>query len=358
MMHFGHANALRQAKQLFGGHTKLIAGVHDDKDITKHKGPPVMKEEERYAAVRACKWVDEVAEAVPYVTELDVLEKYGVDYVVHGDDLTFDENGEDCYRHIKAAGKMLIVRRTEGVSTTDLVNRMLRIAAERKKTGMDSPNKTPAPEQLDQLLKRSEEDLARDTQSALSPYTKVRQYLPTVSKIQQFASPNIRSPDHEKDIIVYVDGGFDLFHVGHMAFLEEARKLGTYLIVGLHEDSAIRHFKGEHHPIMNVNERVLGVLSCRWVDDVVMGAPFIITQELIDSFGIHYVVTGSVRDSHDIDTYELPKKLGIFKEIPSPKSDLTTSKIIQRIILNMQKYEERNKKKQQKELNSLDQQEQ
>ena len=38
------------------------------------------------------------------------------------------------------------------------------------------------------------------------------------------------------DKIVYVCGAFDLFHIGHLAFLEEARKLGDYLIVGLFSD--------------------------------------------------------------------------------------------------------------------------
>lgn len=44
MVHFGHANALRQAKALGG---KLIVGVHTDEEIAKHKGPPVFTEQER-----------------------------------------------------------------------------------------------------------------------------------------------------------------------------------------------------------------------------------------------------------------------------------------------------------------------
>jgi ethanolamine-phosphate cytidylyltransferase len=38
----------------------LVVGVHSDAEILKNKGPTVMNEEERYEAVRACKWVDEV----------------------------------------------------------------------------------------------------------------------------------------------------------------------------------------------------------------------------------------------------------------------------------------------------------
>lgn len=92
-MHFGHANSLRQAKEM-GDY--LIVGVHTDgewlrvestnpprswlcgtvaADIKRHKGPPVMREQERYEAVRSCKWVDEVVEAAPYVTDLDFIDK-------------------------------------------------------------------------------------------------------------------------------------------------------------------------------------------------------------------------------------------------------------------------------------------
>jgi ethanolamine-phosphate cytidylyltransferase len=45
MVHFGHANALRQAKALGD---KLIVGIHNDAEIAKHKGaPPVFNQEER-----------------------------------------------------------------------------------------------------------------------------------------------------------------------------------------------------------------------------------------------------------------------------------------------------------------------
>ena len=57
MVHFGHANSLRQAKALAD---HLTVGVHTDEEITMHKGPPVFCEEERYRMVRAIKWVDEV----------------------------------------------------------------------------------------------------------------------------------------------------------------------------------------------------------------------------------------------------------------------------------------------------------
>lgn len=62
---------------------------------------------------------------------------------------------------------------------------------------------------------------------------------------------------------VYVAGAFDLFHVGHLDFLEKASQMGDYLIVGLHTDPIVNRYKGSNYPIMNLHERVLSVLACK-----------------------------------------------------------------------------------------------
>lgn len=58
MVHFGHANQLRQAKRMGD---RLIVGVHTDAEIAEHKGPPVFNQQERYKMIKAIKWVDEVS---------------------------------------------------------------------------------------------------------------------------------------------------------------------------------------------------------------------------------------------------------------------------------------------------------
>ena len=87
MVHFGHANQLRQAKS-FGDY--LIVGVHSDAEIAMHKGPPVFNETERYRMVRAIKWVDEIVEAAPYETSAATLDAHACDFCVHGGDLSFN----------------------------------------------------------------------------------------------------------------------------------------------------------------------------------------------------------------------------------------------------------------------------
>lgn len=61
-----------------------MVGVHSDEEIRKHKGPTVMQEKERYAAVRACKWADEVVEGAPYITSLELMDQYGCNFCIHG----------------------------------------------------------------------------------------------------------------------------------------------------------------------------------------------------------------------------------------------------------------------------------
>lgn len=127
MMHYGHANALRQAKEM-GDY--LVVGVHSDAEITQHKGVPVTLEEERYVAVEACKWVDEVVRGAPYVTQLDLLDEYECDFCVHGDDLVTTADGDDTYAAVKNAGRFKECKRTPSVSTTELVGRMLLMTRE------------------------------------------------------------------------------------------------------------------------------------------------------------------------------------------------------------------------------------
>lgn len=78
--------------------------------------------------MQACKWVDEVVPDVPYVTSLEIMDQHGCDICVHGDDLTTAADGSDSYAAVKAAGRFKECKRTEGVSTTELVGRMLLMA--------------------------------------------------------------------------------------------------------------------------------------------------------------------------------------------------------------------------------------
>ena len=70
--------------------------------------------------------------------------------------------------------------------------------------------------------------------------------------------------------IVFTNGVFDLLHVGHLRYLQQARELGGALIVGVNSDRSVRLIKGPGRPITTEAERaeIVEVLAC--VDAVVV----------------------------------------------------------------------------------------
>ncbi|VDP34477.1 unnamed protein product [Schistosoma margrebowiei] len=74
----------RIGEQVTAADIKAIKTKLSTEEITKHKGPPVFHEKERYRLIRAMKWVDEVVEDAPYFTYVKTLEKYSCDFCVHG----------------------------------------------------------------------------------------------------------------------------------------------------------------------------------------------------------------------------------------------------------------------------------
>ncbi|KAI9224291.1 hypothetical protein BC828DRAFT_373793 [Blastocladiella britannica] len=339
MMHYGHANALRQAKAMGD---ILVVGVHSDAEILLNKGPTVMKEQERYAAVAACKWVDVVVPDAPYFTQLGWLDKFHCDFCVHGDDITTLADGTDCYQEVKDANRYRECKRTQGVSTTEMVGRMLLMTKDHHK------RRSSIAQSSITHFKSEELDSFSSGSSKSSPYTSISHFLPTSRRIVQFSEG--REPK-TGDKIVYVDGDWDLFHVGHIEFLRKARKLGDYVLVGVHEDQVVNAVKGSNFPLMNLHERVLSVLACRYVDEVVIGAPYKVSKEVLEKVYPVDVVVVSKRDldSDGQDPYALPRQKGITRELPNSGEDLTTDDIIGRIIEQRKQYEERQARKMAKE---------
>lgn len=116
---------LQQAKEAFPG-TYLIVGVTGDEETHKRKGLTVLSAKERAESVRHCKWVDEVVEDCPWVIDVDFLSKHNIDYVAHDDIPYGASEGDDIYKPIKEQGKFLVTQRTEGVSTTGIITKVVR----------------------------------------------------------------------------------------------------------------------------------------------------------------------------------------------------------------------------------------
>ena len=405
IMHSGHYNAIRQAKALTD---VLVVGVHSDAEILKHKGPPVMNNEERLATVRACKWVDEVVFDTPYDPSLKLLDDLHCDFCVHGDDASTTADGRDAYEAVKTAGRMKIVKRTEGISTTDLVGRLLLMTKQHHISVPLSPSLSPRHKGLaavsSQAINTSPSHamvpaFLLESQSASSPSAQtltltpsqaqrsiptptapaaaahpepsdaafaskgISNFLPTTWRIAQFSNNRTPKPT---DVVVYIDGAFDLFHVGHIETLKRARELGSFLYVGLHDDLTVNRHRGKNYPIMNLHERVMNVLSCKYVDEVVIGAPWVCGKDLVKTLGVHVVASGTngkfapgapgeVREKGGEkewggmgDPYGEVKELGMYKEIDTSYL-LETEAVVERIVDNRLKFEKRNEKRSAKE---------
>mmetsp|Transcript_31167 Transcript_31167/g.41231 ORF Transcript_31167/g.41231 Transcript_31167/m.41231 type:complete len:527 (+) Transcript_31167:333-1913(+) len=339
LMHYGHMNAFRRGRSLG---THLVVGVNSDASIKECKGPPVNSEEERIIMVEGCKFVDEVVPNCPYIMNEEylkwVIKEYQIDYVVHGDDPCI-VNGKDVYEVAQKMGKYRTIPRTEGVSTTDIVGRMLLMG----RWGQNNRTTPPSPQLLSSARR------SNDFSTALS---KTSKFL-TTSRMLRLFSAGVKAPPKDARV-VYIDGAWDMFHAGHVSILKKAREYGDYLVVGVQSDELVNSVRGFNMPLLTMNERVLSVLGCKYADDVLIDSPWVITREMIASLNICAVVHWRQNEcSEDAraaceklgDPYTVPIEMGIFHIIESPV-DLTLASILERIHFHQDMFQKKIAKKQ------------
>lgn len=129
---------------------------------------------------------------------------------------------------------------------------------------------------------------------------------------------------------VYVDIVGDLFHAGHVEFFKKAKAFGDYLIVGVLADDTVEEYKRQ--PILTLEERVKVILSCKYVDEVVIAPPLRLTDEIIRKLKIDLVVHGDDFNKDLLeDQYGAALRAGIFRTVPYTPG-ISTSAIIRRIV--------------------------
>ena len=197
---------------------------------------------------------------------------------------------------MRSHGRLKIVKRTPGISTTDLVGRMLLCTKQHHLppfflqssllSALPSLNRpTPTAEAAYQL--ETVRAYASDEFGVAGNGSTVFSYDPNFGGSPNGSCLQIvegRRP-RQGQRVVYVDGGFDLFSSGHIEFLKRVVEMEVkdaakrreyevdgdaasggrkpYVVAGVHDDRTINKFKRLNYPIMNLFERALCVLQCR-----------------------------------------------------------------------------------------------
>jgi D-beta-D-heptose 7-phosphate kinase/D-beta-D-heptose 1-phosphate adenosyltransferase len=122
---------------------------------------------------------------------------------------------------------------------------------------------------------------------------------------------------------VWVNGTFDVLHIGHIRLLEYAASLGT-LRVGVDTDERVKELKGEDRPFNNIKDRVDMLLALKCVNDVKIFSSREYMIELIKEYEPDYMVVGSDYIGQPVYGSEHAKELIFFDRIPQ----YSTTKIL------------------------------
>lgn len=69
--------------------------------------------------------------------------------------------------------------------------------------------------------------------------------------------------------VVFTNGVFDILHAGHVTYLQQARDLGTMLVVGVNTDASVQRLKGASRPVNTLEDRMIVLDALRSVDLVI-----------------------------------------------------------------------------------------
>jgi len=309
IMHSGHLNIFRQAYKLKGT-SSVTVGINEDESVQKAKGaPPIYSAEERAKLVASSRYVDRVLVDYPYYNEYDQFLETDTDYICHGNDFIIKPDGTHMYDPWVKTGQFCELARTPGISTSSLMYRMLDAskkyvtennmaksllsAVKIDSEGLSRPY-TPEYEDND-----NEHDAKRYKSILNMMNTEVEEWgnLPdrpqqiftSSARLGNFLEDNNRQRPQNCDI-VYVDGFFDVLHPGHIDILNVAKSAGNWVVVGLFDDSMISNMRGKEFPILSLMERAIVLLSMKQVDEIIFGAPWILTRAYILSNNIKTII--------------------------------------------------------------------
>lgn len=130
--------------------------------------------------------------------------------------------------------------------------------------------------------------------------------------------------------VVFTNGCFDILHVGHMTYLEEAKAFGDYLFVGVNSDESVRRLKGPTRPINNENDRAELLAGLKSVDYTVI-FPEDTPVELIGALKPSIHVKGGDYKKEDLPETAVVESYGGEVFIVSLVEGKSTSNVVKKI---------------------------
>jgi choline-phosphate cytidylyltransferase len=124
LFHYGHARLFESIKKAHPN-CQVIAGICTNQDIIKYKGKPVTTEFERREVIKRCKWVDDVISPCPWKATTQYLKEHNIDFLAHDNEYLVP-NEPDFFQDIKDAGLFLATPRTNSVSTSEIIARVIK----------------------------------------------------------------------------------------------------------------------------------------------------------------------------------------------------------------------------------------
>ena len=158
--------------------------------------------------------------------------------------------------------------------------------------------------------------------------------------IKNFKENLLSQSDMEKKIkelkekgkkVVFTNGVFDILHVGHLTYLQEARELGDVLVVGVNSNSSVKVNKGDKRPINDEIFRAYMLLGTKFVDYTVIfneKTP----ENLLDLLKPSIHVKGGDYKKDDLPETKIVEANGGEVQILSFVDNISTTEIINKII--------------------------
>jgi D-beta-D-heptose 7-phosphate kinase/D-beta-D-heptose 1-phosphate adenosyltransferase len=148
------------------------------------------------------------------------------------------------------------------------------------------------------------------------------------SKIVEFAQVESICKNHKSNgkKVVFTNGCFDILHKGHVSYLEEAKKMGDILILGLNTDASVRRLKGQGRPVNSEKDRAYVLAGLNSVDYVVSfdeDTPY----ELIKQVQPDILVKGADYEGKEVVGSDIAKEVKLIEFVEGKSTTQIIGKI-------------------------------